>query len=65
MEKARYYAFGSHLLDRDRGLLLHDGQPLPLTYRAFEVFTVLIDHRGEAPIYEATGQVWMLDNLDQ
>src|SRR5262245_55091249 len=43
----RYYAFGSYVLDCLRGVLWHDGHPLTLTPKVFELLATLVAHAGE------------------
>src|SRR5688572_16305381 len=40
------YAFGRFLIDTREGLLLHGGQPVPLTPKAFETLLVLVENSG-------------------
>jgi DNA-binding winged helix-turn-helix (wHTH) protein len=42
----RVFEFGSFHLDLSERLLLKDGRPVPLTSKAFEVLTLLIEHQG-------------------
>jgi len=42
----RLYGFGPFLVDAAEGLLLRDGQPVPLTPKAFETLTVLVENSG-------------------
>jgi len=43
----RYYAFGSYVLDSLRGVLWHDGHPVPLTPKVFELLATLVSRSGE------------------
>src|SRR5262245_42652329 len=43
----RYYAFGSYVLDCLRGVLWHDGHPVALTPKVFELLATLVAHAGE------------------
>src|SRR5262245_47010824 len=43
----RYYAFGSYVLDCLRGILWHDGHPVALTPKVFELLATLVSHAGE------------------
>jgi len=43
-ETNRFYEFGPFRVDAGRQLLLRDGQPVPLTSKAFETLLVLIQH---------------------
>ena len=43
----RYYAFGLYVLDALRGVLWHDGQPVPLTPKVLELLAMLVTHAGE------------------
>lgn len=40
------YEFGSFVLDTEEKLLLRDGQPVPLTPRAYQVLLTLVERRG-------------------
>ncbi len=40
------YEFGPFRLDTEEGQLLHNGQPVPLTYKALEMLRVLIENSG-------------------
>jgi TolB-like protein len=40
--------FGPFMLDRERGVLLRDGQPVPLAHRARSVLAVLAENPGRA-----------------
>ena len=43
----KLYEFGPFRLDPAEGRLLRDGQPVPLTPKAFEVLLLLVQHRGQ------------------
>jgi Tol biopolymer transport system component/DNA-binding winged helix-turn-helix (wHTH) protein len=46
-EKAvRFYEFGAFVVDRQKCVLLRDGNVVPLTPKAFEILLVLIQNRG-------------------
>jgi TolB-like protein len=52
-------SFGSFVLDRERSVLLRDGQPVPLGQRAFAVLAVLAENPGRTvPKAELMAQVW-------
>jgi len=40
------YGFGSFIVDAAEGLLLRDGQPIPLTPKAFETLIALVENSG-------------------
>ena len=40
------YAFGAFQIDTDRRLLLHEGRPLSISPKAFDVLVFLIENRG-------------------
>ncbi|MDQ3686093.1 MAG: alpha/beta fold hydrolase, partial [Acidobacteriota bacterium] len=42
----RLYEFGSFIVDAAEGLLLRDGQPIPLTPKAFETLIALVENSG-------------------
>ena len=42
----RLYIFGSYRLDTQERLLLRDGEPLPLTPKAFDVLVALVEEAG-------------------
>jgi TolB-like protein len=46
---ARILAFGPFQLDRDAGILFHDGTPTPLGQRAVALVALLLEHAG-APV---------------
>src|ERR1700687_1318826 len=41
------YEFGSFRVDPAKQLLLHDGEPVPLTPKAFQLLLVLVRHGNE------------------
>src|SRR6185369_12183238 len=41
------YEFGPFRLDSERGLLLRNDQPVPLTQKSFEILLVLIENRED------------------
>src|SRR5262245_11172464 len=43
--RARGYAFGPFVVDRVKRVVRRDGQPVPLTSKAFDVLILLIDER--------------------
>jgi DNA-binding winged helix-turn-helix (wHTH) protein/Tfp pilus assembly protein PilF/TolB-like protein len=45
-EKQHLYEFGPFHLDTEEGQLLRDGEPVPLTYKAFEMLRVLVENSG-------------------
>ncbi|MGI9068543.1 MAG: winged helix-turn-helix domain-containing protein [Pyrinomonadaceae bacterium] len=45
-EKQHLYEFGPFHLDTEEGQLLRDGEPVPLTYKAFEMLRVLVENHG-------------------
>jgi DNA-binding winged helix-turn-helix (wHTH) protein/pimeloyl-ACP methyl ester carboxylesterase/class 3 adenylate cyclase len=45
-EGKRAYAFGNLLLDLREGLLLHKGEPVPLTPKAFDTLVALVENNG-------------------
>jgi DNA-binding winged helix-turn-helix (wHTH) protein/pimeloyl-ACP methyl ester carboxylesterase len=45
-EPVRAYTFDNLLLDLREGLLLRDGEPVPLTPKAFETLVVLVENSG-------------------
>ncbi len=56
---ALLYEFGAFLLDASEGVLLHDGQPLPLTQKQFETLLVLVQNAGRlVKKEELMTQVW-------
>jgi DNA-binding winged helix-turn-helix (wHTH) protein/TolB-like protein/Flp pilus assembly protein TadD len=58
-EPGRRYGFGPFLLDTGEHLLLRDGQAVPLTIKAFELLTVLVENRGHLVLKEELlRQVW-------
>jgi TolB-like protein/DNA-binding winged helix-turn-helix (wHTH) protein/Flp pilus assembly protein TadD len=42
----RFFDFGPFRLDVAEHVLLRDGEPVPLTRKAFEMLVVLVEHRG-------------------
>jgi len=58
-ETNHFYEFGPFRVDAARHLLLRDGQPVPLTSKAFETLLVLIQH-GEQMVSkdELMKQLW-------
>lgn len=46
-EQNRFYDFGSFRLDTRQRLLLKDGEPVQLTYRAYQVLQVLVENGGQ------------------
>src|SRR5215813_7981994 len=44
--KQHLYEFGPFRLDTEEGQLLHDGEPVPLTHKAFEMLRVLVENNG-------------------
>jgi DNA-binding winged helix-turn-helix (wHTH) protein len=44
--KARLFNFGNFTLDVERRLLLRDGEPVPLTPKAFDTLAVLVRRSG-------------------
>lgn len=61
MEKqaALLYEFASFRLDAGEGVLLHNGQPIPLTQKQFETLLVLVQHAGRlVKKEELMSQVW-------
>jgi eukaryotic-like serine/threonine-protein kinase len=45
-QKYRYYEFGEFRLDTYERLLLKNGQPVPLTFKVFDVLLVLVENSG-------------------
>ena len=58
-ETKHFYEFGPFRVDAARQLLLRDGQPVPLTAKAFETLLVLVQH-GEQMVCkdELMKQLW-------
>ncbi|HSE96962.1 MAG TPA: winged helix-turn-helix domain-containing protein [Blastocatellia bacterium] len=46
LEPALFYEFGPFRLDATRRLLLREGKPVPLTYKAFETLAILVQNSG-------------------
>src|SRR5437879_1473638 len=46
-ENQEFYEFGPFRVDERRGVLLKDGQPIPLTPKAFELLLLLIRGGGD------------------
>ena len=46
METKLLYEFGRFRLDPSQHLLLHEGRPVPLTPKAFELLTILLENSG-------------------
>src|SRR5918993_1948678 len=44
--RARCFNFGNFTLDLERRLLLRDGEPVPLTPKAFDTLALLVRRRG-------------------
>lgn len=44
---SRFYEFGSFCVDTRERSLLHEGKPIPLTPKAFEILSVLVQHSGQ------------------
>ena len=43
----RFYDFGVFRIDATKRLLLKDGEPLPLTPKAFDTLLLLVENSGE------------------
>lgn len=55
----RFYEFGPFRLDLEERLLMRDGEPVPLTPKAFETLLVLIENSGKVLEKESMmRQVW-------
>jgi DNA-binding winged helix-turn-helix (wHTH) protein/TolB-like protein len=58
-QQSHLYQFDSFMLDETERLLLFDGQPVPLTPKAFELLLVLVSHAGSAMTKEVLMEaVW-------
>ena len=46
LQTKQFYEFGQFRLDAEERLLLHDGEVVPLTPKAFDLLLVLVEHHG-------------------
>ena len=46
MEAKSFYDFKNFRLDPEERILLHDGAPIPITPKVFDLLKVLIENRG-------------------
>src|ERR1035441_10865428 len=57
------YEFGPFRVDPQRRLLLQDGQPVPLTGKAFDILLALLECHGEIRSEEHTSELQSLRHL--
>src|SRR5262249_33721052 len=57
--KPHLYEFGPFRLDTEEGQLLQDGEPVPLTHKAFEMLRVLVENNGHVvPKDDFLNKIW-------
>src|SRR5437870_1580368 len=47
MPVTRYYKFGPYAIDANRRILVREGEPVPLTPKAFDTLLALVEHHGQ------------------